>query len=53
MLRLLTGRLDLNNSPFFMRLYQGSEETPEDEPQNRIERGKLLIQESSYFCYDN
>ncbi|EGO56196.1 hypothetical protein NEUTE1DRAFT_146941 [Neurospora tetrasperma FGSC 2508] len=42
MLRLLTGRLDLNNSPFFMRLYQGSEETPEDEPQNRIERGFAL-----------
>lgn len=53
MLRLLTGRLDLNTGPFFMRLYQDSGETAEDEPQNRIKRGKLLIQESSYFCLAN
>ncbi|KAK3345539.1 putative C6-zinc finger TF, regulator of conidiation [Neurospora tetraspora] len=42
MLRLLTGRLDLNTGPFFMRLYQDSGETAEDEPQNRIKRGFAL-----------
>lgn len=42
MLRLLTGRLDLTTGPFFMRLYQDSGETAEDEPKNRIERGLAL-----------
>ena len=42
MLRLLTGRLDLTTGPCFMRLYQFSGETAEDEPQNRIERGEGL-----------
>ncbi|KAK1775495.1 hypothetical protein QBC45DRAFT_335226 [Copromyces sp. CBS 386.78] len=41
-LRLLTGRLDLNTGPFFMRLYEDSGETGEDEPQNRVERGFAL-----------
>lgn len=43
MLRLLTGRLDLTTGPFFMRLYQDSGETAEDQPKSRIERGKALL----------
>lgn len=50
MLRLLTGRLDLTTGPFFMRLYQDSGETVEDEPQSRIERGTAHHKRTDYTC---
>lgn len=48
LLRLLTGRLEPNAGPLFMRLQGDGGDWGEDEPKLRLERGMFP---SSWFCY--